>query len=679
MKRTLPRIKKKVLVAGVIILAIAVISLVLFLHLIPGLSDANHLVDPKATADTVTVIGSPANLLSTPLSKPLIADFSSSPRSLYAPLSIQFLDLSRGGPGTWQWDFGDNTGSGLEHPIHEFAAPGIYNVTLTVSRNDGASRTMTVQDVLSPGNGTARDVILDTYRQGILAKGSSLVLVAGTDNASVTINNAVIPVPNGSVVKLRTNSDGSGRIAMRYGSVLQFESPDATLFINGTPVASGAAGDCFFTSFHYPHANLTFSIEPTKGDIRQFTIDGGGIRAGEENSHIVISRDSTDLRQDMTLISSPAYYEGPATAVTFSTALIADFDYGPPAEGQAPFNVSFRDGSAGAPDNWQWNFGDGSSSTEKDPDHQYTVPGSYTISLTVSKGDQTDSKSVTNAIVVTPPGLAADFNGTPVSGPAPLKVRFADNTTGSPVQWSWGVGGEDGDYMTADGTVYSTNSGNTSPVISDENPVITFLDPGVYSVWLSAGNIYGSNDITKPGYITVTDPYRIPGQSIYVQTGKLGYVRKDSNIRFVIGDAPATIGMNGGFRELPKGSTILIVADSDQSGDILIDSGRLLKYSFPDMALYIDGDLVSEGRIDSIYVPYMTKFDTALTYYLPTQSARTLFAVDGYNVLDDLENAWIRIDNLGMNSNGGLSLVSTGNSTYIDGAANQTVHDWVVQ
>ena len=678
MKRPFPRIKRKVLIAAAIALVIIVIGAAYALHLLPSAGTLSHAFEPKASAGTVTLIGGADSQLTIPLSRPLIADFSASPRDTITPLSIQFLDLSRGGPGTWHWDFGDNSSSIFQHPIHEYAAQGIYNVTLTVTRDDGSSRTVTVQDILLPVSGPSHDILLDTYRQGVLAKGSYIALVSGDDNNSVTIDNAKIPLPNGSVVKFRTNSDGDGKITIRYGSVLQFQSPDATLFINGSPVASGVSGDCNLAGILYPHANLTFSIVPTMGEMRQFLVDGVAIRAGQENSHIVVSRDSTDLRQDATLISTPAYFEGPATSLSFSTALLAAFDYGPPSEGMAPMNVSFRDQSAGEPASWHWDFGDGSVSSEQDPVHRYAAPGSYSVSLTVTKGEQIDSKTVENAIVINPPGLVADFNATPVSGPAPLKVRFTDNTTGAPTSWSWGIGGAPGEYLSPDGMVYATNA-NTSAPITDRNPAITFLDPGIYTIWMSAGNIYGSNDITKPGYITVTDPYRRADQAIYVRTGKHGYIRKDSNIRFVVGDSPATIGMNGGFRELPKGATILVVAGSDQSGDILIDSGRLLKFSFPDMELYINGDFVQGGRIDSIYVPHMTTFDTALTYYLPPESARTLFAINGFNVLDDLDNAWIRIDNLGMNVNGGLSLVSTDNSTYIDGAANQTVHDWVVQ
>lgn len=44
--------------------------------------------------------------------------------------------------------------------------------------------------------------------------------------------------------------------------------------------------------------------------------------------------------------------------------------------------VSFTDLSTNAPDYWDWDFGDGGSSTEQDPSHFYPAPSSYTVCLT---------------------------------------------------------------------------------------------------------------------------------------------------------------------------------------------------------------------------------------------------------------------------------------------------------
>ncbi|MCB9332534.1 MAG: PKD domain-containing protein [Lewinellaceae bacterium] len=56
-----------------------------------------------------------------------------------------------------------------------------------------------------------------------------------------------------------------------------------------------------------------------------------------------------------------------------------------------PLNVSFTDLSIYEPATWQWDFGDGTGSTEKDPEHLYPAPGVYTVCLKVSNGNGADS------------------------------------------------------------------------------------------------------------------------------------------------------------------------------------------------------------------------------------------------------------------------------------------------
>ncbi|MBN1873655.1 MAG: PKD domain-containing protein, partial [Anaerolineae bacterium] len=56
--------------------------------------------------------------------------FAGSARSGYAPVSVQFTDVSEGDIGAWTWDFGDGTSSGARHPLHDYLAAGTYTVTL---------------------------------------------------------------------------------------------------------------------------------------------------------------------------------------------------------------------------------------------------------------------------------------------------------------------------------------------------------------------------------------------------------------------------------------------------------------------------------------------------------------------------------------------------------------------
>ena len=70
------------------------------------------------------------------------------------------------------------------------------------------------------------------------------------------------------------------------------------------------------------------------------------------------------------------------TAASPNLTLIADFSASPTSD-IAPMNVSFTDLSKGSPTEWRWDFGDGSNSTDQNPDHIYTQAGLYTVSLTV--------------------------------------------------------------------------------------------------------------------------------------------------------------------------------------------------------------------------------------------------------------------------------------------------------
>lgn len=55
-----------------------------------------------------------------------------------------------------------------------------------------------------------------------------------------------------------------------------------------------------------------------------------------------------------------------------------------PRSGDSPLSVSFTDQSVGTVTSRLWNFGDGATSNQQNPNHTYTSTGTYTVSLTVS-------------------------------------------------------------------------------------------------------------------------------------------------------------------------------------------------------------------------------------------------------------------------------------------------------
>ena len=162
---------------------------------------------------------------------------------------------------------------------------------------------------------------------------------------------------------------------------------------------------------------------------------------------------------------------------------VADFA-GQPLSGRSPLPVDFQDLSTGVPDQWFWDFGDGTTSTQQNPSHTYTAPGLFTVSLTVSNelGADQDVRVAYVAVDVIPP--IAAFSQTPSSGVSPLTVSFVDESTGGlPSTWLWDFG---------DGT---------TSVLS--NPSHTYTFAGSFDVSLTVSNAYGSDSLTKSAEIVV--------------------------------------------------------------------------------------------------------------------------------------------------------------------------------
>jgi PKD repeat protein len=122
---------------------------------------------------------------------------------------------------------------------------------------------------------------------------------------------------------------------------------------------------------------------------------------------------------------------------------------------------------------------------------QGTIPPPTPIASVSETPAVTASPAITPGKVLHP---IADFTANPISGKAPLTVRFTDASTGAPTGWSWDFG-----------------DGNTS---TGENPVHVYTEPGSYTVRLEASNSGGSNTETKSYYITV-NPEAVPPDAAF--------------------------------------------------------------------------------------------------------------------------------------------------------------------
>jgi PKD repeat protein len=225
----------------------------------------------------------------------------------------------------------------------------------------------------------------------------------------------------------------------------------------------------------------------------------------------------------------------------------ADF-YGLPRSGAAPLNVQFFSSvSGGAATSFSWDFGDGETSVAEHPAHTYRRTGTFTVVLTVSGPNGSDTATKEEYIEVSAPPLpVVDFGASPVSGKGPLQVTFENKTSGLVDSYVWDFG--------------------DSGISDDENPVHTYAVPGTYSVRLTA--YYGAQSAEK--YVV---------DLIVVQPAGGLFIRGDSNRdgKLDISDAVGILS----YLFSHKTVTCLDACDTNDSGAIdIADAVSLLSYLF---------------------------------------------------------------------------------------------------
>ncbi len=141
--------------------------------------------------------------------------------------------------------------------------------------------------------------------------------------------------------------------------------------------------------------------------------------------------------------------------------------------GCTALTVNFSDSSVFA-SAWLWKFGDGGTSSVKNPTHTYGDTGKYTITLIINPG-ATCADTVVVPDYITVYGIIGDPIADPSVGCNPLKVSFSDSSRsylGSIVSWSWHFG-----------------IGNDSSNI--ENPVYIYNAQGNFTANLKVTDSHG--------------------------------------------------------------------------------------------------------------------------------------------------------------------------------------------
>ncbi|MBI4646886.1 MAG: PKD domain-containing protein [Bacteroidia bacterium] len=211
--------------------------------------------------------------------------------------------------------------------------------------------------------------------------------------------------------------------------------------------------------------------------------------------------------------------------------------------------ITFTNQSENA-DHYNWKFGDGQSSTDKDPSHSYNAAGIYLAELVAFSKNEKKSDDASATITITETSDStpvADFSANQTTILAGGSVNFFDLSTNSPTNWSWNFG-----------------DGGTSTL---QNPSHTYTTAGNYTVSLTATNSYGSDTETKTDYITVNQSSMgspCPGTPTVTDT--------DGNIYNTV-----QIGSQCWLAENLKVGTMI---NSSGGGQLQTDNGIIEKYCY---------------------------------------------------------------------------------------------------
>lgn len=149
-------------------------------------------------------------------------------------------------------------------------------------------------------------------------------------------------------------------------------------------------------------------------------------------------------------------------------------------------SVTFHSTSTGSPETYAWTFEGGSPATADTTDVTvtYNEAGTYAVSLTVGRSDETDTMERQGFVIVSQRaptaliGLPEEGYESPFVGvfvPTQVPVTFRDLSTGNPTAWNW--------------TFQHTDKTSST----EQNPTVTFVDKGTFSVGLVASNAAGES------------------------------------------------------------------------------------------------------------------------------------------------------------------------------------------
>lgn len=316
-------------------------------------------------------------------------DFYAGTSNPYVNTEVNFYDNSGRYPTSWLWNFGDGTTSTQQNPVHIYDSIGDYTVTLKASNAWGDS-TVIKTNYVHVQNPPAAPVAVFTADTTYAETWAAIQFTDETANQVTSWNwdfgdgntsDQQHPLYTYSsqgvysVTLIATGPGGSDTVSkkdyIRIVDVLTEPVADYT-YIEDTLTA-------FFwdASVNYPNA-WSWDFD---------ALNNPGVYTSSEQ-HPEFAYPAAGTYQVCLIVSNPAGSNQVCKEVTITAPSVPDADFTHTSSGN---NVQFTDASTNNPIAWYWNFGDGSTSTEKDPVHTYGDFGKYTVCLKVWNANDSDS------------------------------------------------------------------------------------------------------------------------------------------------------------------------------------------------------------------------------------------------------------------------------------------------
>ncbi len=543
-----------------------------------------HSYDAPGTYTVILTVsnacGSVADTQDVVIIIPPVANFSADTTAGCAPLTVQFSDESTNGATSWYWDFpgGTPATSTDQNPQVTYANQGSYDVTL-IATNSAGSDTITKANFIQVNDIPTVGFSVNTNGLAAIFTNSSANGSSDWDFGDGTTSSADNPLHSydapGTYTVILTVSNACGSAA---------DTQDVVIII--PPVADFSVD----TTAGCAPLTIQFSDESTNGATSWYWDFPGGTPATstDQNPQVVYNNAGSFA---VTLIASNGAGSDTVTVdhyIVVQGKPTADF-----SDIVSGLVASFSNLSTNA-DTYEWDFDDNMTSTDSDPIHSYSNPGTYQVRLIASNGCGSDTIFHTVTILDQP--IIAGFAADTTAGCAPLTVQFSDLSTNMPSAWNWSF------------------PGGTPSTSTDQNPQVVYNNAGSFAVTLIVSTNAGNKDtITVQNYIQVSLP---PTANFVSDTMDLiGQFTNQSihadNYQWFFGDGETSIEPNP-MHHYPNPGTyqVTLIASNGCSSDTITQP----------ITLGDIGDIVAKFTVDDTVgcAPLTVQFSDLSTNYPTT-------------------------------------------------------------